>query len=149
MMMKKILLCFILQLLFSSCSIDNAPNPSYRTEVMPIESVEIPEHFVYGESYEIQVTYNRPSSCYQFFDFIYDINENVRTVVVVNIIYDNASCVQGTESVAANFEFPVNDTETYVFKFYQGEDENGVDQYYLVEVPVVYGRSGSSNSQIK
>ncbi len=126
-------------LVFASCSIDDN-SPVMHTEIMPIESVDIPEHFIQGQTHEIFVNYNRPSSCYQFYDFLYEINGNVRSVSVVNSVYTNATCVQQEELVTASFEFTVNGTETYVFKFYLGKNDEGVDQYHLVEVPVVEDR---------
>jgi hypothetical protein len=136
-------------LILTSCSINDDNSPILHTEVMPIESVEIPEHFLLGQTHEISVTYMKPSSCYQFYDFIYEINGNTRTVAVVNSVYTNTTCVQGEELVTASFDFPVNGTETYVFKFYQGENDEGVDQYYLVEVPVIEGRINYNDSQAK
>jgi len=134
-MKKQLFLVSILLVLLSSCSLDDGTADFYL-EVMPITSVEVPDHFVLGETYEINITYMRPNSCYVFNDFIYDINEQERTVVVVNTVY-NTLCTGEPEDVTVNFTFPVNGTETYVFKFYQGEDENGEDQYFLVEIPVM------------
>lgn len=131
--------------MFASCGIDN-DEPQIFTEVMPIESVDIPEHFVLGSTHEISVSYYRPSSCYLFYDFIYEINGNTRTVAVLNTVYSNTTCLQEVELVSASFEFPVNASETYVFKFYQGKNDEGVDQYHLVEVPVVEDRINIENN---
>ena len=100
----------------------------------------MPEQFVQGQTYEILVTYNIPSSCYQFNDFIYEIDGHERTIAVVNTVYNDSSCILETESVTVGFDFMVSGTDTYLFKFFQGEDEAGEDQYYLVEVPVVSNR---------
>jgi hypothetical protein len=86
------------------------------------------------------ITYNRPSSCYQFYNFLYDINGNERTVAVINSVYSNSSCIEDEESVTVSLNFMVTGTETYLFKFYQGHDEEGEDQYYLAEVPVLSER---------
>ena len=40
------------------------------------------------------------------------------------------------EEVTATFNFLVLYTETYVFRFWTGEDENGVSEYFEVTVPV-------------
>ncbi|WP_299108078.1 hypothetical protein [uncultured Winogradskyella sp.] len=141
--MKKIaLLAFVFILTFSSCSLDDNPAETFYLEVLPIESVEMPEYFVHGETYEILVTYTKPNSCYYFNDFIYEIEDQERTVAIVNTVYLNSttSCDGEPEQVTVSFDFLVNGNETYVFKFYQGEDEDGTDQYYLVEVPVMDGR---------
>jgi len=138
--MKKIaLLAFIFLSAFTSCSLDD-DNTYVGTIVIPIESVEIPEEFVYGETYEIKITYNRPSTCYQFYNFLYDINGNERTVAVINSVYSNSSCIEEEESITVSLNFIVTGTETYLFKFYQGHDEEGEDQYFLVEVPVLSER---------
>ncbi|WP_417859691.1 hypothetical protein [Winogradskyella sediminis] len=138
-MKRYALLVFILMATLTSCSIDD-DNNYVGTEVMPIESIEIPDHFVYGESYEIMITYNRPSTCYQFYNFLYDINGNERTVAVINSVYSNTECIEEPESVTVSLNFMVTGSETYLFKFYQGQDDEGEDQYYLAEVPVVSER---------
>lgn len=138
--MKKIFLLFFLTLfLVSSCTPDDSSS-NFSTEIVPIVNVSIPEEFVFGEVYEIGVTYYRPTSCHVFNNFFYDINQNERTVAVITTVYNDSSCetfgAQENE-VEVSFNFQVNSTETYTFKFYQGDDANGNDIYYIVEVPVV------------
>ena len=55
----------------TSCSIDSDYSPTFYLEVLPIESVNMPQEFVLGETYEIEITYNRPNGCYFFNDFFY------------------------------------------------------------------------------
>ena len=99
--------------------------------------MDIPNEFNLGETYPITVSYYKPSSCYQFNDFYYVSELNQRTVAVINTVYEDRVCTQVEELVDATFNFMVNSNGTYVFKFWQGEDENGEDLYYIVEVPVV------------
>ena len=136
-MKRYALLIIVYVSVFTSCSLESKGPDSFYSEFMPIESVEIPEYFVYGESYEILLNYVKPSSCYHFYDFYYEINSNERIVAIINTIYTDTSCIEEPQSISANLNFMVTDTETYIFKFYQGEDEDGQDQYYLVEVPVL------------
>ncbi|MUU79013.1 hypothetical protein [Winogradskyella endarachnes] len=144
-MKKFALLAVIFILTFTSCSLDDTVNDSFILEVLPIESVEMPEYFVHGETYEIFVTYTKPNSCYYFNDFIYEIDGHERTIAVVNTVYETntLNCEGDPEQVSVNFDFTVSGTETYLFKFYQGEDNYGEDQYYLVEVPVMDERQFS------
>lgn len=136
--MKKLLIftAFILATA-TSCNIDNDNTPNFFLEIVPIQSVEVPDEFVHGETYEISVTYNRPNDCYEFNDFIYGIENNERTVAVVNTVYTDLECNAVPESITVSFDFVVVSTDTYLFKFYQGSDAQGQDQYLLVEVPVV------------
>ncbi len=129
-------LAFILISILTSCSVENDDANMFYLEVLPIDSLEVPKQFLLGETYEISMTYTIPNSCYQFNDFIYEINGHERTIAIVNTVYQNANCVQSPKSVTVSFNFTVSGTETYVFKFYQGEDSEGVDQYYFLEVPM-------------
>ena len=136
--MKRYLFLFALLILtFTSCTVESDDRPQFYLEVLPIDSVEMPEQFVHGETYEIWITYTRPTLCYEFNDFFYEIDGHERTVAIINTVYTNFDCVEESEQITVRMEFPVTGTDTYVFKFYQGQDENEVDQYYLVEVPVV------------
>lgn len=136
--MKKLFYLCIILLSFNACSIDdNNPNDDFFFEILPIESVIMPEEFVFGQSYEISVTYIKPSGCYIFNDFYYVSEFNQRTVAIINTVYTNNQCQSLNEEVEVSFNFLANNNETYIFKFWQGEDENGNDLYYIVEVPVI------------
>ncbi len=126
----------------NSCSLDDdnaADAQSFYFEIMAIESVEMPEEFIFGETYEIFMDYIKPTSCHVFNDFLYQINGQERTVGIWNTVYTDGVCEEDPETVTVSFQFLVTSLDTYVFKFYQGEDEasNGVDQYLIIEVPVV------------
>lgn len=136
--MKKLFLLFAVSLLFASCSIENDDSNDFYYEILPIESVDIPEEFTLGETYEMHVSYFRPSGCHLFNDFYYSSELNQRTVAVINTVYPNHTCeTLEDELVEVSFNFMVTSNGTYVFRFWQGEDENGNDTYYIVEVPVV------------
>ncbi|RKE98887.1 hypothetical protein [Ichthyenterobacterium magnum] len=129
-------LCLFIIALLSSCSTE-VTGPNFYYEILPVETVTIPEEFAYGETYEISLSYLRPSGCHVFNDFYYLSEENQRTVAIVNTVYTDEVCETFTnEEVEVSFNFQVNNMSPYVFKFWQGEDENGNDLYYIVEVPV-------------
>lgn len=138
--MKKLILLAVLMLALVSCSVDDSD--SFYNEILPVESVVIPDEFVLGEVYPITVTYKRPAGCYAFYDFYYTRELNQRTVAVINTVYPNQDCGLSEEAdVEATFNFKVTNNGTYIFKFWQGKDENGTDLYYIVEVPVVTAES--------
>jgi hypothetical protein len=137
--MKKIFLLSFLMFSLFSCSVSD-DTQSFSTEILPIESVTIPEEFQFGQVYEISVTYYRQSGCHIFNNFYYEINENERIVAVINTVYEDSSCetfAPEENEVEVSFNFQVNSIDTYTFKFFQGQDDNGNDLYYIVEVPVV------------
>ena len=138
--MKKCALLFLFFItLLTSCSVSDDGTPQFHNEIMPIEGIEMPEQFVIGETYSIDLDYTKPNSCYVFSDFFYEINGNERIVAIINNVYtdSNANCIGDPQLTTVSFNFTVTSTETYIFKFYQGEDVTGEDQYQIVEVPVI------------
>ena len=121
----------------TSCNIENDSSANFFTEITPIQTVDVPDEFVLGETYEIFLTYNRPSECYEFNNILFDVNGNERAVIIVNTVYTDISCAEVTEPATVSFDFVVVSPDTHIFKFYQGLDEQGQDQYLFVEVPVV------------
>lgn len=132
--MKKLFILFI-ALSFLGCSLDDG-GPSFSLEIRPILSVDIPEEFTFGETHEVSVTYVRPNGCYTFNNFIFQPDGNTRTVAVVDTFYLDENCTEVTEEATVSFNFSVISNDPYVFRFYQGVDTNGEDQYLIIEVPV-------------
>ena len=102
----------------------------------------LPDEFQFGETYAIGYTYLRPSTCHAFKDLYYFPEGNTRTVAVINYVFSgNTNCepLTGEEGrVERTFDFYVKqETGSYIFKFWQGEDDQGEDLYLIVEVPVV------------
>jgi hypothetical protein len=136
--MKRLIFISLTLILFTSCSInDNNNDYNLDLEVLPIESVDIPETFTLGETYPITVSYLEPSTCYSFKEFYYVKNNNERTVAVINYVAQNDNCTDlEDELVEATFNFIVTSNGSYIFKFWQGVDENDEDQFLIIEVLV-------------
>lgn len=134
--MKK-LLVICLTLILASCSVDD-DSVDYSFEILPVESVDIPTEFTLGETYPITVSYLKPSSCHSFREFYYLKNNNERTVAPINYVFEEDDCeTLENELVENTFNFIVTGNGSYIFKFWQGEDADGEDQYLTIEVPVV------------
>ena len=135
--MKRLLVFCLTLILFASCS-DDEDSTSFSFEVLPIESVDIPDEFELGETYPITVSYLRPSTCHGFKEFYYLKENNQRTVAPITYVFDNNDC-QSLEDklVEATFNFIVTSNGSYIFKFWQGEDTDGETQYLTIEVPVI------------
>ncbi|MFD1161648.1 MULTISPECIES: hypothetical protein [Hwangdonia] len=134
--MKKLVALSLALFLFASCSLDD-DSQNYSFEILPIESVDIPDEFTLGETYPITVSYFKPSTCHSFKEFYYLRENNERTVAAINYVFNNNSCDTLTdELVEATFNFIVTSNGSYIFKFWQGEDASGEDQYLIIEVPV-------------
>lgn len=134
--MKKFLILSSILLLMGSCSLDDDAQ-GYQLEILPIKSVDIPDSFTMGQTYPITVSYFMPSTCHMFREFYYDKKNNIRTVAVIDYKYLNKNCEElENKLVEATFNFQATNNGSYIFKFWQGEDENGDNQYLTIEVPV-------------
>jgi hypothetical protein len=136
--MKKLFALSLMLIFMSSCSLNDDNEANYNFEILPVASVDIPSEFTLGETYPITVTYLKPTSCHVFKEFYYSKKLNERTVAPITLVYQNDNC-QTLENTTeeATFNFIVTSNGSYVFKFWQGEDEAGEDQYLIIEVPVV------------
>lgn len=136
--MKKLILLSFLVCSIVSCSVKDDNSFNFFYETLPIESVDMPTEFQFGSTHTITMTYLRPSGCHIFNDFYYLSELNQRTIAIITTVFPDDTCETfENEEVEATLNFQVNSTEPYVFRFWQGEDENGNDVYYVVEVPVV------------
>lgn len=130
------LLLGILLFGLQSCKFED-DNVNFRFVPLQIVSADLPESFTLNETYEIRVTYVRPSGCFFFEGFdITDEATTTRNVVAIGSEFYEEVCTQAIEELEASFNFIVLYDETYLFRFWNGEDENGVDQYIEIEVPV-------------
>ena len=134
--MKKLVLLLSLLFVFNSCSTDDGDN--FRFELLPVESVEIPNEFTLGETYEITIRYYRPSTCHAFNSFYYEKNLNTRTIAVESIVFEQDGC-EALESVLVEkkLNFHVTNNGSYIFKFWQGANEYGEDVFLEYEIPVI------------
>ena len=138
--MKKafLALCALMvSLTFSSCDLgDDGPN--FHFVPLRIESVEIPESFDLNETYVISFNYIIPDGCtyYEGVDVVKDEITTRKVVAVGSQRTDQAECTAVIREEVASFNFVVLHNQPYLFRFYQGEDVNGEQQFLEVEVPV-------------
>jgi hypothetical protein len=135
--MKKIISLIALFFLFVACSSDNGPN--YFYEVLKIESVDIPTEFTLGETYPITVHFNRPTNCHYFNNLYYEKDLNIRTIAVESIVEQRNNCQDLSAADTADeytFNFYVTSNGSYIFKFWQGKDDQGNSIFLEYEVLV-------------
>lgn len=119
-----------------SCTLSDDTD-NYNYEFVPIESVSIPDTFILGAVHTIVYTYYRPTTCHGFYDIYYVSEDNERTVAVINTVFDNSNCEPLEDNlIEKTFNFKPLNTGTYIFKFWQGLDENEEDLYLVYEISV-------------
>jgi len=124
-------------LIANSCSKDYEPN--FHFVPLQIVSADLPEFFSLNQTYQIRVTYNKPDACTSFSGFdVTPKDVTTRNVVVIGTKRtDQETCDETPTESVATFGFVVQHFQTYIFRFWQGEDANGEQQYFEVEVPVI------------
>ena len=135
--MKKIVSLVALFFMLNSCTPDSDTN--YTFELLPIQSVSIPTGFILGHTYPITVRYNKPTTCYYFSELYYSKDLNIRTVAVENAVAQSNNCHNLSTAAGVSeytFNFYVTNNGSYIFKFYQGKDANGVNIFLQYEIPV-------------
>ncbi|MGV3461593.1 MAG: hypothetical protein ACO1N9_14185 [Flavobacterium sp.] len=140
--MKKILLLLCVIVMAVACVPDDGDNLKFHVEFIPVESVQLPESITPGNNYEIKVNFRRPDDCHYFDGFYYEANGSVRVVAVQTLFIEDASCApietEEPESESFILQCPINfPYDSYTFKFYQGEDAQGNQQFLEFEVPVM------------
>lgn len=134
--MKRCILILLTIISFSACSTDNDV-PNYYFEYIEITEVDIPSEFILDETYEITISYTLPNNCYQFYHYDYIYEDTSRIIGAIAIVNDDTTCVQSTIDGEFIINVVARQSEPYIFKFWQGEDNQGVNQYLIVEVPVI------------
>jgi len=138
--MRNLLFAGFVMLFLGSCSVDSDNiNDGFYLEYVPIETVDMPTEFELGQTYEIEYTYYRPTTCHVFNDLYYVTELNQRTIAVINTVYPESSspCENlELEVITRTFNFPVTNSSTHYFRFWQGTDSNNQDLYLEIEVPV-------------
>lgn len=124
-------------LLLSACAVGE-DEVSYHFVSLRTLSVDMPEEFRLNETYEIGVTVLEPNGCTEFEGFdIHPEETTIRRVVAIGTEQNDVPCAEVLTEVATSFEFICLYPGTYVFRFWTGKNDAGIDQFMEFEVPVV------------
>lgn len=132
--MKKIIFAFFSLILLFSCSDDDT---NYHYELLPIDEAIVPEEFEFGKIYDITVKYIRPDDCYINSDILYEYDFDARNIAVISTYVENNNCESLDSEEELTFRVQALQHSPYIFKFWQGDDDNGNPIYLIIEVPVI------------
>jgi len=135
MTFRKIFFVIFAIVLMVSCSDDDSYE--YHYELLPIEEALVPEEFEYGQIYNISVKYIVPDDCYINSDILYEYNEDARNVAVISLVIDSNDCETIDLEQELTFQVHALQRSPYIFRFWQGDDDNGEPVYLIIEVPVI------------
>lgn len=142
--MKRSFLVLMTLITLNSCSIDDdAPNINY--ELAQITGSNLPDEFVFNETYNITVDYILPSECHNFASI--DARRAGNTaedrskiyVGIVSAIVSGSICDENTsgDSGSSSFSLFIDELDEYTFYFWTGIGSNNQPEYTEVVVPVV------------
>lgn len=134
-MLKKL----VILLTFTSiigCSDDDKITHYYQA--LPIETISLPSSFTLDETYTIDFSFVRPTTCHTYSNVLLSSEEENRTFAVSSLVVTNAICDDISESnmTSQSFEFKVLFDQVYKFHIWKGKDSNGNDIYETYEIPV-------------
>ena len=141
--MRKIFFVIFAVITFVSCSDDDSY--SYHYELLAVEDAEVPEEFVYGEIYELRVKYKVPDDCYVASEILYEYDGPARNIAVLSLVLDKDLCEPLDLEDYLSVRVHALQTSPYIFRFWQGEDENGDPIYLVKEVPVLMQKDLSAD----
>ncbi len=139
--MKQFIPLFLVVFLVFGCSVDDDNDSNYHDyhlEYVNVISADLPDEFIYGLTYRINITIELPNSCFYYYnqyDYFYE--GTSRLIYPIGHVDDGVPCTP--EITETTFSIPVQalQSEPYIFKFYQGEDADGQDMFLTIEVPVI------------
>lgn len=104
----------------------------------PINSVEMPESIVLGETNVFEITYTNPSPCHEFFGYEYVPGQDEHIFGIVTSYYpEDPLCTEEEGSTEVyDWDFTAEINEKHIFKFWQGVDEDGEPVFLTKEVEV-------------
>ena len=136
--MKYFVSLFLFVFLLFGCSDDDDNYHEYHLEYISVVSAELPDEFIYGRTYRINVTIELPDSCYYYYnqyDYFYE--GTSRLIYPIVHVDDGVPCTPNITETTFSIPVQALQNEPYVFKFYQGEDADGQDMFLTIEVPVI------------
>ena len=133
-------LYLFLSLLLFSCQID-PEDENTRIEKIAAFDIQMPDNMNVNFEYTISFSYALPNGCYSFFGFDIesdDITEkNVRLIYAFAEVANDEICSLEYSEEVYSFRFTPDESKTYLFRFWIGQNDEGIDQYEEIELIVV------------
>lgn len=133
--MKQYLILLFAVITLVSCSSNDDDN--YHFEYVSVVSADVPDEFIYGQTYRLIVTYGMPNNCYSFYHYDYIYDDTSRMIAPIAIVNDDEICTQVPYEGSFFIYVQALQSEPYIFNFWQGEDADGEPIYLTIEVPVI------------
>jgi hypothetical protein len=131
--MKYFALLFLVVFLMLGCSDGDNNYHDCHLEYASVITVDVPNEFIYGYTYRINVAIELPNSCYYYYnqyDYFYE--GTSRLIYPIGHVDDGVLCAPYIAETTFSILVKAIQNEPYIFKFYQGEDT-----FSIIEVPII------------
>lgn len=106
--------------------------------VSPILNANVPDTMVVGETYTLEITYQKESNCHAFSNFeAVNEGDSLYYVRAITIFTQSSNCNQDAEGVLREVDFTNNFESNFTFKFLQERDSTGSFNYLDKNVVVI------------
>jgi hypothetical protein len=134
--MKKLVLLLLMSVAFISCDISSGAEENTTFVLGPVQDVTMASHYKVDSTSQIMVRYKRPNDAHIFQGFYYQSVESTRTVCIQYARLDEASPAVDNEVYEVPLNFKPSHTGTYVFKFWDGTNQDATDHFFVAEAVV-------------
>ncbi|CAM3325376.1 DUF4625 domain-containing protein [Flavobacterium longum] len=132
--MKKLVLLALAIVFFASCDTGGEDNPQFA--LGPVHEVTMASSFKVDSISEIMIRYKRPDDSHIFQGFYYQAVDFNRVVAIEYAKVNTANPGQDDQIYEVPLKFKPRFPGTYVFKFWDGTNQDGTDHFYVAEAVV-------------
>lgn len=136
--MRRVFALFLV-VVTASCSLSDE-DTNFEFVRLSVESAEAPESVFINVPFEIQVNYLRPTDCHFVEGFeLLSVDESINTftyALIGSFIDQNACQVPESNELQIGLDFVISIPGSYIFRFWQGTDDEGQDQFLTLQIPV-------------
>lgn len=132
--MKKLVFLVLAAITIASC--DTGSNETTTFAIGPVQDVTMASTYKVDSISEIMIRYKRPSDAHMFVGFYYQAVDLNRIVAIEYARLDRNNPGEDTEVYEVPLKFRPSSPGTYVFKFWDGVNQDGTDHFYVAEAVV-------------
>lgn len=132
--MKRLVILALIAISAISCDLGEEDKTQFV--LGPIQDVTMASAYKVDSVSVITIRCVRPTDCHIVNGFFYDINGFTRTVAMEFAVTDGDNCQPETYPYEVPLNFKPTTPGTYLFRFWDGQNQDGTDHFYEAEAVV-------------
>lgn len=134
--MKKLVLLALTVVALASCELGSGDDDNTQFAVGPVHDVTMASTYKVDSISEIMVRYKRPDDSHIFQGFYYQAVDFNRVVAIEYVKLDHQNPAVDDQIYEVPLKFKPRYAGTYVFKFWDGTNQDGTDHFFVAEAVV-------------